>query len=115
MVKDGGAFTFNYVVPAKFETTTFKVECKDSRSTVNITKTVSVVARSYYGFIPEGTDATPEVVKSLNSTLKIVKAYDYTDITTPGTNLFHLVYAYPKSFGELTSVKDKLDWENIQE
>lgn len=115
LVKDGGAFTFNYVVPAKFETTTFKVECKDSRSTVYTTKKVTVVAQSYYGFIPKGTDATPVVVKALNPVLKDTKTYTYEDITTPGTDLFHLVYAYPKDFGALTSVKDKLDWENIQE
>lgn len=72
-----------------------------------ITKTFSYtfVSPSYVGTVAESADLTDDtVITALTSVVKSSKAYSYTGIT--GTNK-KVVYAYPKSFGAISSIKDE--------
>lgn len=111
LVKDGGTFTFNFVVPANFATTTFKVECKDSKNTVSATKKVSVLAQSYYGCLDDGVDINEANIKSLTPILKDVVKGTYSFSTIYG----RIVHAVPVEVGKFTSIKDlknNLDYWN---
>ena len=41
--------------------------------------------------------------------------YKYSGITTTGADLYHIVLCQPKEFGTITSVKDTLNFEYIQD
>lgn len=105
LVKDGGTFTFNYVVPANFETTTFKVECKDSKNTVNATKKINVVALSYQGCLDDGVDINETNIKGLTPDLKDTLNGKYTFTTDYG----RFVYAVPVAVGTITDAQDKVN------
>ena len=77
--------------------------------------TINFINKTYYGYIKENTVIDETVIKSLNSTLKNSLGYKYTGITTPGTDLYHIVLCYPKSFGTISSVKDALNFEYVQD
>lgn len=71
------------------------------------TKTITFVANSYYGIVDESVgQPTEAIVKTLNKTLKTTKAYTYSGITTDWGKV---CYCYPKSMGELTSIKDPVN------
>lgn len=111
LVKDGGSFTFNYIVPATFATSTFKVECKDGKNTVSATKKIYVLAQSYYGCLDDGVDINEENIKTLTPVLKSVVAGKYSFTTVYG----RIVHAIPEEVGKFSSIKDiknNLDYWN---
>ena len=102
-VANGGTFTYSYACSIT-SNTTLKVEVYDGTSTVSTSKTISFVNKSYYGFVSDGTTVDETVIKSLqNSIVKTVKALTYSGINCTESKI---VYAYPKSFGLLSSILD---------
>ena len=117
-VKDGGVFkstqTFD---PVKKETFTVKVEtCDvDTQSIVSATTKIKFIGKTYYGIVPEGTDIDETAIRGLNTLLKDSKGYTYDGITTEGTDLYHIVFAQPAVYGEITSIIDSMNFEYIQD
>ena len=118
-VKDGGSFS----VDRTFETpiTGFsgkqykaRVECYDGKKTVASEATITFVGISYVGVLEENIEITVDAIKTLDTKLKNTKDLEYT-FNTEGTELYNICYTYPKHLGELSSIKDLLNFENIQE
>ena len=111
------SYTHTFVSPTN---TTFnvKIECEDIKgatSKVSANTNVYFVGKSYYGCLPEGTTIDETSIKTLNTVLKKELKYKYSGITTTGTSLYHIVLCQPKEFGIITSVKDALNFEYIQD
>lgn len=104
-VASGGSFSYTFTPPADTNTnTTFKVVVKDIKDGEGAsTKVVKFVANSYYGIVDDGVNPNEALVKNMNKVLKDVKGHKYAGITT---NYGKVCYAYPSSFGALTSIKD---------
>ena len=104
-VANGGSFSYTFTPPADTNTnTTFKVVVKDIKDGEGASsKVVKFVANSYYGIVDDGVNPTEALVKNMNKVLKDVKGHKYAGITT---NYGKVCYAYPSSFGALTSIKD---------
>lgn len=105
-VADGGTFSYSYTPSVPMDkTTTFKVVVDDVEGNTKSTEsTISFVGKSYYGFVaPTTTVPTEDEIKGLGTTLKLVKGYVYKNIVC---DFNKVVYAYPASFGALTSIKD---------
>lgn len=89
------------------DTHTFKVTTSDGTSTVQSTKTITFIGMTYYGIVDATVgEPTANQVTGLSKTLKNAKGYSYTGITT---NYGKVVYAYPKSLGTLSSIKDPVN------
>ena len=108
-VSSGGLFEYIFepATPINADAT-FKVTVTDTKNeTASATKTIKFVAKSYYGIVDANTGAPTEaVVKTLNGVLKDTKNYVYEGITTDWGKV---CYAYPASFGNLTSIKDMVN------
>ena len=104
-VANGGSFSYAFTPPADTNTnTTFKVVVKDIKDGEGAsTKVVKFVANSYYGIVDDGVNPNEALVKNMNKVLKDVKGHKYAGITT---DYGKVCYAYPSSFGALTSIKD---------
>lgn len=113
-VANGGTFKFNYTSPIT-ATTTFKFVVNDGTKSTTATTTVTVVNSSYVGYVNGGTILTGDIIKSLTKVVKTSKAYKYSNILMPQTDTYHIVYAYPKSFGLLSTIKDGMNFEYIQD
>lgn len=109
-ISTNGTYTYNASwAPATNENFTLKAVVYDSRTGTPMsnskTVTVKFVAKSYYGIV--GADVgepTESQIKSLqNNVLKDTKNLVYDGITTAYGKV---VYAYPASFGNLSSIKD---------
>ena len=109
-VANGGTFSYTYNTAINTNTT-FKVEVSDGTNTVSATKSVTFTNKSYFGFIADGVSVTDVVVKALqNNNLKTTKALSYNGITATNSKI---IYAYPKSFGALSSILDGSGFEYI--
>ena len=108
-VANGGTFNYSYepATPISADVT-FKAVATDSKNeTASATKTIKFVAKSYYGIVDATIGAPTEaVLKTLNGVLKDTKNYVYEGITTDWGKV---CYAYPASFGNLTSIKDMVN------
>ena len=108
-VADGGLFEFEYdpATPISADTT-LKVVVTDAKNEKTVaTKNIKFVAKSYYGIVDANTGAPSEaVIKTLNGVLKDTKNYVYNGITTDWGKV---CYAYPSSFGNLSSIKDMVN------
>lgn len=108
-VADGGLFEYIYepATPINADVA-FKVVATDTKNeTSSATKSIKFVAKSYYGIVDASMGApTESVVKTLNGILKDTKNYVYEGITTDWGKV---CYAYPASFGNLTSIKDTIN------
>ena len=108
-VAGGGLFEYIFqpATPINADTT-FKVTVTDTKNeSASATKTIKFVAKSYYGIVDANTGAPTEaVVKTLNGVLKDTKNYVYEGITTDWGKV---CYAYPASFGNLSSIKDMVN------
>lgn len=108
-VASGGLFEYIFepVTPINADAT-FKVTVTDTKNeSASATKTIKFVAKSYYGIVDANTGAPTEaVVKTLNGVLKDTKNYVYEGITTDWGKV---CYAYPASFGNLSSIKDMVN------
>lgn len=116
-VADGGNFQYQYnpVTPINSDVT-FKATTTDGQQSTNSTVTIKFVGKSYYGICDASvSDPDETTIKSGSNTLKDTKTLNYTDITTSWGKVF---YAYPKSFGALTSIKDEINninyWDSFQ-
>ena len=105
-VASGGLFEYVYRPDTPINANTvLKVVATDAKDGVaTSTKTIKFVGKSYYGIVDASIGAPTEaIVKTLNGVLKDTKAYVYEGITSDWGKV---CYAYPSSFGELTSIKD---------
>ena len=116
---NGGLVSYTHTFASPTNTTfNVKIECEDIKgatSKVSANTNVYFVGKSYYGCLPEGTTIDETSIKTLNTVLKKELKYKYSGITTTGTNLYHIVLCQPKEFGTITSVKDALNFEYIQD
>ena len=116
---NGGLVSYTHTFASPTNTTfNVKIECEDIKgatSKVSANTNVYFVGKSYYGCLPEGTTIDETSIKTLNTVLKKELKYKYSGITTTGTNLYHIVLCQPKELGTITSVKDALNFEYIQD
>ena len=116
---NGGLVSYTHTFASPTNTTfNVKIECEDIKgatSKISANTNVYFVGKSYYGCLPEGTTIDETSIKTLNTVLKKELKYKYSGITTTGTNLYHIVLCQPKEFGTITSVKDALNFEYIQD
>ena len=116
---NGGLVSYTHTFASPTNTTfNVKIECEDTKgatSKVSANTNVYFVGKSYYGCLPEGTTIDETSIKTLNTVLKKELRYKYSGITTTGTNLYHIILCQPKEFGIITSVKDALNFEYIQD
>ena len=116
---NGGLVSYTHTFASPTNTTfNVKIECEDIKgatSKVSANTNVYFVGKSYYGCLPEGTTIDETSIKTLNTVLKKELKYKYSGITTTGTSLYHIVLCQPKEFGIITSVKDALNFEYIQD
>ena len=108
-VASGGLFEYIFepATPINADAT-FKVTVTDTKNeSASATKTIKFVAKSYYGIVDANTGAPTEaIIKTLNGEIKDTKNYVYEGITTDWGKV---CYAYPASFGNLTSIKDTVN------
>ena len=116
---NGGLVSYTHTFTSPTNTTfNVKIECEDIKgatSKISANTNVYFVGKSYYGCLPEGTTIDETSIKTLNTVLKKELKYKYSGITTTGTDLYHIVLCQPKEFGIITSVKDALNFEYIQD
>ena len=116
---NGGLVNYTHTFASPTNTTfNVKIECEDIKgatSKVSANTNIYFVGKSYYGCLPEGTTFDEASIKTLNTVLKRELKYKYSGITTTGANLYHIVLCQPKEFGIITSVKDALNFEYIQD
>jgi hypothetical protein len=108
-VTDGGLFNYVYrpATPINADTVLKVVATDDKNGSANAKKTIKFVAKSYYGIIDASIGAPAEaVIKTMNGVLKDTKNYVYDGITTDWGKV---CYAYPSSFGNLSSIKDAIN------
>lgn len=90
-------------------TTTYTVVATYDGVTVQGSTTATFVNPSYFGAVSPSFSPTEESIKALAETVKNTKAYS----VTLSTNNQKVCYAYPSSFGALTSIKDVNGYEYI--
>ena len=107
-VASGGNFQFQYNPDTAIRTdTTFKATATDGKQTTTSTFSIKFVGKSYYGICDATvSDPTETVIKSGTNNLKDTRNLTYSGITTDWGKVF---YAYPKSFGALTYIKDEIN------
>lgn len=107
-VATGGNFQFQYNPDTAIRTdTTFKATATDGKQTTTSTFSIKFVGKSYYGICDATvSDPTETVIKSGTNNLKDTRNLTYSGITTDWGKVF---YAYPKSFGALTYIKDEVN------
>lgn len=111
-VKNGGTFESNHIFdPETNKTFVLKVTVNDGKENTTVTKTITFVSKSYWGFVPEIKTAetmTEEDIKGLqNNTLKNSRSLTYSEIPIPQDgDLYKICYCYPKSLGALTKIID---------
>lgn len=112
-VSGTNSYSYNYTNTITSDTT-FKtiIHYKKSdgiASTTTQTKSINFIYASYYGVVSSLTPTEIDI-KALNKSIKNTKALTYNNITA---NDERFCYAYPKSFGALTSIKDANNFEYI--
>jgi len=108
-ISDGGNVSYSYkpATPTN-QDMIIKVVVSDGKLQGTATKNIKFVGKSYYGVIDAsvGTPSEAQVKALANNTLKDVKGLTYSHITI---DYGKVVYAYPQSFGALTSIKDTIN------
>lgn len=92
-----------------FKTVVYYTKADGTNSTINQTKSITFVYASYYGTVSTLTPVEADI-KLLNKSIKNTKAFTWNNITVTDERF---CYAYPKSFGALTSIKDANNFEYI--
>ena len=107
-VASGGNFQYQYTPATPINTDiTFKATATDGKQTSTSNFAIKFVAKSYYGICDaDVSDPDETTIKSGTSVLKDTRNLNYTGITTNWGKVF---YAYPKSFGALTYIKDEVN------
>lgn len=110
-VANGGTFSsLHEFDPPTGKTFTVKVTVNDGQNNTTVTKTVTFVGKSYFGFLPRTVETPTEddILGLDNSTLKNSKNLTYANIAIPQDGeLYKICYAYPKSLNALTKIVDK--------
>lgn len=104
---NGGSYPYIYNTTIN-STTVIKVVVEDVEGLKNtVTKTITFVGRSYYGYIEPDVEITESVIKTLqNNVLQNTKTLTYSGITCA----YHkVVYCYDKAFGELSTIVDPIN------
>ena len=103
----GGAFDYNYSGTISNDVTIKVVVTDSENKTVTKEIPIKFVGMSYYGILSDSVTTVGESdITSLNKILKDKKEYVYSGITT---DYGKICYAFPKSFGALTSIKDTVN------
>ena len=111
-VAGGGTFTYTYTPTNPIDDDiTFKVTVSDGTSDVDATKKIDFVSGSYFGQVADTvTNPTAADITALTQLALAAKGYTANNISmTYGK----LLYAYPASYGDLTSIKDANNFEYI--
>lgn len=104
-VKDGGTFSYTWVPATPINTTTaISVNALDGEKVAVAPTQINFYPKSYYGTVG-GDVSTPseEQIKNLYGVLKSTKEYSASSLSA---SYAKIVYAYPKSFGAVTSIVD---------
>ena len=107
-IGNGGTYAYDYTgtisVDAKIKVVVYDTANKSTTKEIPI----KFVGMSYYGIIEDESIVTPSEANiiALNAKLKDTKEYVYSGITS---DYGKICYAYPKSFGALTSIKDTIN------
>lgn len=90
--------------------TTYTVDIVKDSISKSATTTAAFVNPSYIGVVAKTFEANETNIKALTENIKAAKTY-----TATGLNLNDqkVCYAYPKTFGALSSIKDGNGFENI--
>ena len=103
----GGTFDYNYSGTISNDVTIKVVVTDSENKTVTKEIPIKFVGMSYYGILSDSVTTVGESdITSLNKILKDKKEYVYLGITT---DYGKICYAFPKSFGALTSIKDTVN------
>lgn len=107
-VASGGNFQYQYTPATPINAdTTFKATATDGKQATSSTYSIKFVAKSYYGICDASvSDPDSTTIKSGTGNLKDTRNLVYSGITTDWGKVF---YAYPKSFGALTYIKDEIN------
>lgn len=91
------------------ESTTYTVKAVKDGTTVQGSTSATFVNPSYFGAVDAGFTPTEDAIKALTKSVKNTKGY------TGNTSLVYqkTCYAYPKSFGALTAIKDANNFEYL--
>lgn len=104
---NGGTYTYEYTTP--FSTnTTFKVDVLAGDHTEIATKKIQFI-NPYY----TGSSTTSTISDFTGLAEEIVVKNTKKEVTYGVTDNEYLVFAYDKSYGSLTSIKDENNFENI--
>lgn len=104
-VKDGGTFSYTWVPSSPVNTTTsFSVSAFDGDKVAVAPSQINFYAKSYYGVVSSDVASPDEThIKELYGILKSTKEYAASPISAAYARI---VYAYPKSFGTISSIID---------
>ncbi len=106
-LSSGGTFDYNYSGTISNDVTIKVVVTDSENKTVTKEIPIKFVGMSYYGILSDSVTTVGESdITSLNKILKDKKEYVYSGITT---DYGKICYAFPKSFGSLTSIKDTVN------
>lgn len=106
-ISGSGTYSYQYTPASAINSDTkFKVVVADDKFTNSAEKLVQFVPRSYWGIVAADvvTPVESDIKGLANNGLKTTKGLTYSDITMVNSKI---VYAYPKSFGALTSIVSK--------
>lgn len=104
---NGGTYTYEYSTPFSTDTI-FKVDVLAGDHTETATKKIQFV-NPYY----TGSSTTSTIADFTGLTEEIVVKNTKKEVTYGVTDNEYLVFAYDKSYGSLTSIKDENNFENI--
>ena len=90
--------------------TTYTVKAVKDGITVTGITSVTFVNPSYFGAVPDNFMPTEDAIKALTKSIKNGRGYN----GTVNLNNQKTCYAYPKSFGALTAIKDANNFEYLQ-
>lgn len=90
--------------------TIYTVTVRKDGQTLKGSTSVTFVNPSYFGAVPANFTPTEDAIKSLTKSIKNGRGYT----GTTSLNNQKTCYAYPKSFGALTAIKDANNFEYLQ-
>lgn len=105
-VANGGVFEYEYTPDSPISSTiTLSVDVSDGTNKVTRDIKITFCYPSYYGTVADSVESMDAAAIQTLGTKKAInnKGMTWSDITMPYGKL---CYAYPKSFGALTSIKD---------
>lgn len=106
-IGNGGTYPYDYTGTISVDTKIKVVVYDTTNKSTTKEITIKFVGMSYYGILSDSVTTVGESdITSLNTKLQDKKEYVYSGITT---DYGKICYAFPKSFGALTSIKDTVN------